>query len=339
MDPTLLEQEREENLLAQLQETASTSSSSLPGVPAASKGTWKGSRTGFVRPTLASLQPRSPLPLDPITGQPVRPLPRSSGSSRRSSSRSHSRSRLSSSHSQNGLADEDAASSSSDDDSDSDLSSEETLVDQASSTTTPAPWTEQSIQDYLTSRALTREDVVQPTALVRPFTASKSGTFAEYLWMLRPVFYVLALKKYGTRRWEPWVLSFVTEYLSNVLRTAAYKSPALLSGSKDGSSGMAGLLLTLLSSHPLLRLLAHFLRSTTSAPRPISAVEEMEWASRRRAFWWYMLRGPFWNQYTKPRVNRVCDWAEGKTLLGLGAAMIRDYEPLVDDLYFYTSAQ
>lgn len=179
---------------------------------------------------------------------------------------------------------------------------------------------------------------MKPVELVRALCTHR-GRVSEYLWILRPVLYVLALRKWGTRRWEPWTISFGTEYLSHLLRRSTYSSPALTGEDGTNNGGLNPILMGLLQTHPLLRLLGHLIKSSTSNPKPVSQVEAAEWSARKRAFLWYLLRGPLWTQYTRVRVNRLCDRVESKPLLGIAAAMVRDYVPLVDDLYFYTATQ
>lgn len=179
---------------------------------------------------------------------------------------------------------------------------------------------------------------MKPTELVRALT-TKRGKLSEYLWILRPVIYVLALKKWGTRRWEPWTISFAVEYLSNMLRRSAYSSPAMTGQDGANAGGLNPILMGLLQTHPVLRLLSHLIKSSTSNPKPTSQVEDLEWSKRKRAFLWYLLRGPIWHQYTKVKVNKLCDKVEGKMLLGIVGAMVKEYVPLVDDLYFYTATQ
>ncbi|CAO1626465.1 unnamed protein product [Sympodiomycopsis kandeliae] len=333
VDPAVLEQEREERNLAELrshQQRASPGALAESSVAASmpAKDTWTGSRTGFVRPTLASLRKKSESIIDPITGQQT-PSPPSTS---RPQSRSRSRSRFSNYSRSQG---------SSDDESDSN-SSEETLVEPHAANnnvTSPAtPWTEKTINDYLTSKALSKEEVMRPTELVRSLTI-KRGRLSEYLWILRPVLYVLALKKWGTRRWEPWTISFGVEYLSHLLRRSTYASSALTGQDGAASGGLNPLLMGLLQTHPILRLIGHLIKSSTSNPKPVSQVEDAEWAKRKRAFLWYLLRGPVWTQYTRGKIGSVCDKFEGKMLLGILAAMVKEYVPLVDDLYFYTVTQ
>ncbi|CAO1621879.1 unnamed protein product [Parajaminaea phylloscopi] len=346
VDPEMLQNQRNEILFAQLerrrnldpspsqQQALLPSSAAESGATPSSSTTWTGSRTGYTRPTLASLRQRT---LRTDADGPSR-------SASRSSSRPRSTSRiLSRSHtSEDGDDDDDYSSDSSDD------SSEGTLVDPVTGKDTAQrtalePWTDATINEYLTSKALSKHDVLRPPQLVRPLNLSKRAVLSEYLYILRPLLYVLAIRKWGARRWEGWVISLGTEYASHLLRSSAYASSRkLVSASAASSEGSAGLLnpmlLTLLStSHPLLRFGAHLAQHSLPSPKAASQVEEAEWSHRRRAFLWYLLRGPLWHSYTRPRVQSLCKSLEGRMLLGALGAMVSDYVPLVDELHFYVN--
>lgn len=126
----------------------------------AGKEYWRGARTGYTRPTLASLRAHSqpgsqkagtasPRSGSHPTSRPPHPLARA-----RSATRSVSGS-----------------------------DSDETLVE---------PWTEKEVTDYLLSRTLTPTDVRRPEELVRP-TKGGVGKLAEILWILRPLLYGMLL--------------------------------------------------------------------------------------------------------------------------------------------------
>lgn len=327
--------ERRQNLAqasgkATLLSSSTTAQMTLPS----SSTTWTGSRTGYTRPTLSSLRQRT-----------VQRDNGSDGVSERwsdSTLRSGSRSGISS-HSHNSEGPEVGYSSDSSTD-----SSEGTLIDPVTGKdtackTTLEPWTDAAINDYLNTKALSKQDILKPPQLVRPLGLSKRATLAEYLYILRPVLYVLAIRRWGTRRWEGWTISLGTDYLSHLLRTSAYASSSKLfpasAASSQGNGGLLSpMLLTLLStSHPLLRMAAHLAQRGISSPKPASQVEEAEWSRRRRAFLWYLLRGPLWHSYTRPRVQQICKRLEGRMLLGALGAMVSEYVPLVDDLHFYVN--
>jgi peroxin-16 len=126
---------------------------------------WRGTRTGYTRPTLSSIRSRS----QPSGGIP----PNSGANSVRTKHPLASSQRLNASTTSNsGLANESSASNSESD-------SDETLVDS---------WTEKDVNDYLLSRTLTPNDVRQPQDLVRSLRGSMGYT-AEMIWILRPLLY------------------------------------------------------------------------------------------------------------------------------------------------------
>eukprot|EP00842_Homolaphlyctis_polyrhiza_P006711 jgi/Hompol1/7040/HPOL_001910-RA len=69
---------------------------------------------------------------------------------------------------------------------------------------------ERSMQ-FLTSRALV-EPIVPPRELVQRTTGPRK--WAEYLFILRPLIYVLAIKRFGARSYRPWLLSLVIELVA-----------------------------------------------------------------------------------------------------------------------------
>lgn len=146
-----------------------------------------------------------------------------------------------------------------------------------------------SVKDFLMTRVLTVEDVKRPQDLVHKARGTKK--LAEVIWILRPLLYgeqcsrlshsaivlltrlahaaVLAMRRYGRRHTLPFLLSLALEYLSYSLRVS---STERLSHSK--------------ASGPML-------------PHAPSELEKQETKKRARMFWWYFLRGPMWESWTK----------------------------------------
>ena len=138
---------------------------------------WRGTRTGYARPTLSSIRSKSQ---QSGGGSGVNAANSTTGPNRiRSSSRNHPLTTSSSQHlgastsSHRGRLNGGSSASASDSDSD------ETLVDS---------WTEREVNDYLVSRTLTPNDVRQPQDLVRPLRGN-IGYTAELIWILRPLLY------------------------------------------------------------------------------------------------------------------------------------------------------
>jgi len=51
----------------------------------------------------------------------------------------------------------------------------------------------------------------------RPTEVTLRSALGEVLWTLRPLLYLAALYRYGTRSWTPWLLSLATDALSRRL--------------------------------------------------------------------------------------------------------------------------
>lgn len=105
---------------------------------------------------------------------------------------------------------------------------------------------------------------------------------------------VLAIRRYGYRHTAPFLLSLALEYLARSLRQTSQRSPF----------GMG-------------------------SPGHLSEVEKNEVARRQRAFWWYLLRGPVWEGWTKPQIEGMTNALQGKPIIGLFAAILKDYTPLI----------
>ncbi|TIB71223.1 Metallo-dependent phosphatase [Wallemia mellicola] len=69
-----------------------------------------------------------------------------------------------------------------------------------------------------------------------------------------------------------------------------------------------------------------------------SSIEMNEHMRREQSFIRYLLRGPIWSDFTKPRVESLVHRFENWPLIGLAAGIVGDYIPLVDNYHFYTSA-
>ncbi|GAA5945444.1 hypothetical protein JCM3775_006778 [Rhodotorula graminis] len=161
-------------------------------------------------------------------------------------------------------------------------------------------------KEYLLSRVLTIEDVKRPQDLVAKAHGVKR--LAEVIWILRPLIYVLAMRKYGKRHTLPFLLSLALEYLAFSLRQST--DPKL------GSDKACG---------PMLP------RGTPSE------LEKDETAKRGRAFWWYLVRGPVWESWTKPQLESIGRKFEDKPLVGFVSTLLNDYIPLYDEYYYYSA--
>jgi peroxin-16 len=68
------------------------------------------------------------------------------------------------------------------------------------------------VSQYLLSKVLTAEDVKPPAQLLHRIRGT--GYLAEVLYIIRPVVYAVAMKKFANDRksWAPWLLGFSLEY-------------------------------------------------------------------------------------------------------------------------------
>ncbi|KAF9275627.1 Peroxisomal membrane protein pex16 [Mortierella alpina] len=155
------------------------------------------------------------------------------------------------------------------------------------------------VTDFLLSKVLTPDVVRKPKDLVGRLNGL--GAAGEYLFILRPLIYVLAMRKYGQKSWYPWFLSLAIEVAS---RTS----------------------------------IKHFLTSRQSGGRGSGTPLEKDEMKRR--LWlllYYVLRSPFYDQFTKERLHNFCESASKKPLISLVAGIVRDYQPLWESVYFYTA--
>ncbi|TPX60244.1 hypothetical protein PhCBS80983_g01923 [Powellomyces hirtus] len=148
---------------------------------------------------------------------------------------------------------------------------------------------------YLLSKALT-EAAKTPMDLLRPL---KNGRmWAEWLFVLRPLVYVLTLRKLGPTSYKPYLISLAMELVS------------------------------LFSSMDL---------STFGFRPDLTLLERDEYKRRYWLLLYYLLRNPFYTQWTKERMNAFINGAGRRPLISLFAGILRDYQPLWEKWHFYTS--
>ncbi|GAA5987328.1 hypothetical protein JCM10908_001911 [Rhodotorula pacifica] len=175
------------------------------------------------------------------------------------------------------------------------------------STSAAAPWKTKDVgKEYLMSRVLTVEDVRRPEDLVSKAKGIKK--LAEIIYILRPLIYVIAMRKYGRRHTLPYLLSLALEYLAYSLRSSSTSRLA-----SDKASG------------PMLPV------------KTPTELEKQETSKRARQFWWYLVRGPVWEGWTKPRLEAIAGKFEDKPVIGFVSTLLQDYVPLIDEYYYYTA--
>ncbi|KAG0004153.1 Peroxisomal membrane protein pex16 [Entomortierella chlamydospora] len=156
------------------------------------------------------------------------------------------------------------------------------------------------VTDFLLSKVLTPDVVRKPRDLVSRLTGL--GAIGECLFILRPIIYVLAMRKYGQRSWYPWFLSLAIELVS---RTSIKHCLAARAAGGRGASG--------------------------------TPLEKDEMKRRLWLLLYYVLRSPFYDQFTKERLNNFCESASKKPLISLVGGIVQDYQPLWESVYFYTA--
>ncbi|KAI8592423.1 peroxisome membrane protein [Geranomyces variabilis] len=148
---------------------------------------------------------------------------------------------------------------------------------------------------YLLSKALT-ESAKTPMDLLRAMSGRR--VLGEWMFILRPLIFVLARRKLGGMSYKPWLISLAMELYS-------------LSTSLD---------LRTLSFRPSLTML-----------------ERDEYKRRFWLLLYYLLRNPFYTHWTRARMNAFVDSAGRRPLISLFAGILRDYQPLWEKWHFYTS--
>ncbi|KAK7185383.1 hypothetical protein DPSP01_012416 [Paraphaeosphaeria sporulosa] len=157
------------------------------------------------------------------------------------------------------------------------------------------------ISSYLLSKVLTADDIKPPKALLH--RVSGKGEIAEVLYILRPVFYALAMQHFsGDRKsWRPWLIGVGLEYGARQL------------AKKDFQERLAGGL------------------------RGLTGLEKEELRKRGWSLGWWMMRGAFYENITKAWIHAVTRKLQNKPLLDIVGGVIEDYEFLWDQYYFPTA--
>lgn len=198
------------------------------------------------------------------------------------------------------------------------------------------------VTEYLLSKVLTPEKLRKPEQMVQiQKNISKLG---ELLYILRPLAYgkdlgsiiidsqwlidmfffclVLSILRWGKKSWRPWFVSFLIEIVSQIAVRKGYESV------NNGRNHMM-------------------------------ALEKQEFNRRLKLMLLNVMRGAFYLKITRPRLERFCNRTESKPIISMAAGKIlalflhkkhtclniyfcigvlRDYLPLWEQIYFYTSA-
>ncbi|ORZ38779.1 peroxisome membrane protein [Catenaria anguillulae PL171] len=153
---------------------------------------------------------------------------------------------------------------------------------------------------YLAAKAV-RTAFRSPADLLAVLKGSR--TLGEILFILRPVIYVYLMRKHGRKAWLPLAVSFVVELVAYLLVTKV-----------NGRGAMPG-----------------------TAAHKVTRLEKDEYSRRAYLFLYYLLRGPVYDGLTKHALDSFCGAMSNKPILRLFSGIIRDYQPLWENVYMYTS--
>jgi len=160
----------------------------------------------------------------------------------------------------------------------------------------------ESITDFLGKRVISADEIKSARRLVRKIT-NVQGQVAEFMWILRPVLYAIALQRcQGNKRdWRPWALGLAMDVASRQL------------AKKDVKEGVVG------------------------GVRGLSGVEREEVKSRGWQMAWWGMRGAFYENITRTWIQGFAGRLKGKPLLDMVGVIVEDYDYLWDEYYFPTA--
>lgn len=177
---------------------------------------------------------------------------------------------------------------------------------------------ESTITTFLSTRVITADEIKPPLRLVRPLS-TPTARVSELLYILRPVFYALALQHYSPSQtntnnnnnkkktdWRPWLLGLGIELLARHLTT----NPTLLPSN-----------------------------NTHTSPSPSTSIVETEESKRRgwRSLAWWAMRGAFYEKLTAAYLVRDGFLAGKLKSVPLVGDTLADYDILWGEYYFATA--
>lgn len=191
-------------------------------------------------------------------------------------------------------------------------------------------WPEENAQSELESESSLTDTAgekmreVQATVKQQQALATSLLKAGELAHMCRPLAYVMALRIYGRRSWKPWLLSLAVDvasgHLSNLGAKVAQKeikSEATMPGLSTSGS----------------MLLLYSLQAFKWTP-----VEQRELTRRKLLIMYYLIRSPFFDQYTKGVVDTALSVLRPVPLFGTLAEKAGEILYGIQQYYTYTSA-
>lgn len=160
---------------------------------------------------------------------------------------------------------------------------------------------QEAVTDYLLKKVLYVEDLRSPKALLH--TLSGRGKVAEVLFILRPLIYASFLSRTKDKRnWRPWLVGIAVDYAARELTKQDFDAK-VPGGLRSG----------------------------------LTKLEREEMNRRSWSLGWWLLRGAFYENITKPRIDSVIKRVEKVPVIGLLGGIVRDYEYWYDS-YFTTAS-
>ncbi|KAJ3373945.1 Peroxisomal membrane protein pex16 [Kappamyces sp. JEL0680] len=158
-----------------------------------------------------------------------------------------------------------------------------------------SPSSHEKAMQFMLSRALL-EPAVNPLDLMSPLRGLR--LVGEYVYLARPLLYILAVQKYGVMSYKPWTLSLVLE---------------------------------------LLALAAHLDFQTGGLNPSMTALEKETLAGRYFYLAYYLVKNPLYSSFTKPRIGGFAHWTSTKPIVHIIGSVLNDYSTLFETYHFYTS--
>lgn len=84
----------------------------------------------------------------------------------------------------------------------------------------------------------------------------------------------------------------------------------------------------------MMELFSRWLRRRVSAN---ATLEREEYARRDRDLLWYLLRGRFWVDFTRPKVEEIITKLTRLPVIGILGFVVQEWIPLINTYYYYTS--
>ncbi len=153
------------------------------------------------------------------------------------------------------------------------------------------------VTKYLVSKALVSGHKRNPIDLLPQYQPQSQKYFMELAYFARPLVYAY-LRSRDIKGWKPWIVSLLIDII--------------ISNTKSSSS-----------ASPL-----------------IDTYSYLEQEEKRRRNWmlvYYMLREPFYSEYSKPILQDLCGGMRRVPIVSIVSGVLQEYIPLWENIFYYTS--